>query len=259
MLLGAMNNPMDDVVSEIEQIADFGFDFIDLTMEPQAAFSATFPVKDVQKALSRTGLKVIGHTAWYLQIANPFPEVREAAVKELERCLSVFKEIGADIMNVHPQASAPLHGREWIIMQNIDALARLVTIAEKLEMKVIMENTHHMSRAIDIKQILDAVPEVGFHLDVGHAHLDTPYNRSEELLAHFADRLVHVHVSDNRGGHDDLHLPLGVGDINWAWVVKILKKAGYDGGITLEVFADDPDYLLMSKTKLRKLWDEIEP
>jgi sugar phosphate isomerase/epimerase len=56
-----------------------------------------------------------------------------------------------------------------------------------------------------------------------------------------------------------MHLPLGVGNINWSWVVKILKNAGYEGGITIEVFADDPDYLLMSRDKLRKLWDTIGP
>jgi sugar phosphate isomerase/epimerase len=258
MLLGAMNNPMIDVVTEIEAVSDFGFDFIDLTMEPQEAYSATFPTRAVRQALDRTGLKVIGHTAWYLQIASPFPEIREAVARELERSLRVFHDLGATLMNVHPNTTAPLHDWSWIISQNIATLARLAEFADQLGMRIMLENTHHFSRAIELRKILDAVPQVGFHLDVGHAHLDTPYNRSEELVANFADRLVHVHVSDNKGGHDDLHLPLGVGNINWAWVVKILKNAGYDGGITIEVFGDDPDYLLMSRDKLRRLWETVK-
>ncbi|MEN6521020.1 MAG: sugar phosphate isomerase/epimerase family protein [Armatimonadota bacterium] len=259
MLLGAMNNPMIDVVEEIEAIAGLGFDFIDLTMEPQAAYSGTFPTRDVRKALDRTGLGVIGHTAWYLQIASPFPEIREVVLREFERCLRIFHELGAKMMNIHPHTVAPLHDWNWIMSQNIATLSRLVSVADRLGMRIIVENTSHFSRSIELRKLLDAVPGAGFHLDVGHAHLDTPYNRTEELVANFGDRLCHVHVSDNRGGRDDLHLPLGVGNINWAWVVKILKNAGYDDRITIEVFGDDPDYLTISREKLRTLWDTIQP
>jgi sugar phosphate isomerase/epimerase len=56
-----------------------------------------------------------------------------------------------------------------------------------------------------------------------------------------------------------MHLPLGVGNINWAKIVKALKNAGYDGTITIEVFGDDDDYLIMSRNKLKRLWDLAEP
>lgn len=259
MLLGAMNNPMLDVIEEIEAIAARRFDFVDLTMEPQAAYSATFPVEEVKAALARTGLKVIGHTAWYLQVASPFPEIRETVMKELERCLSVFQKLGATMMNLHPHTNAPLHDEEWMRDQNIAALTRLAAVGADCGIRIMIENTPHFSRVMELRPILDAVPEIGFHLDVGHANLDSPYNRTEELVSNFGDRLMHVHVSDNRGGHDDLHLPLGVGNINWSWVVKVLKNGGYDGAITIEVFGDDPDYLLISRDKLRKLWDTVNP
>jgi len=259
MLLGAMNNPMVSVVEEIEVIADLGFDFIDLTMEPQEAYSAALPIREVQRALDRTGLKVVGHTAWYLQIASPFPEIREAVARELERSLRVFHDLGARMMNIHPHTTVPLHDEDWMRSQNIAMLTRLAAIAGRLKMSIMLENTPHFSRVMQMRPILEAVPEVGFHLDVGHANLDTPYNRTEELVANFAERMLHVHVSDNRGGRDDLHLPLGVGNVNWSWVVKILKNAGYDAGITVEVFADDPDYLSISRQKLKMLWETVQP
>lgn len=259
MLLGAMNNPMVDVVREIEAIGSLGFDFIDLTMEPQSAYSANFPVQEVIKALDRTGLQIVGHTAWYLNIASPFPDVREAVAQELERCLRTFHKLGAKLMNIHPHTHIPLHSEEWARSQNIATLARLVDIANELDMKIMLENTPHYSRVLELRPILDAVPGLAFHLDVGHANLDSPYNHTEELVSNFSDKLVHVHVSDNRGGRDDLHLPLGVGNINWPWVVTVLKRSGYDAGITLEVFGDDPDYLTISREKLRMLWDTISP
>ena len=86
MLIGAMNNPMFDPVDEIETYARFGLDFIDLTLEPQAAYSGTLDIEGVRNALRRTGLGIVGHTAYYLPIASPLPQLRRAAVATAGEC-----------------------------------------------------------------------------------------------------------------------------------------------------------------------------
>ena len=258
MLFGAMNNPMIDVVEEIALFADYGFDFLDLTLEPEETYSGSIGVNKVARALASANMRAIGHTAWYLPVASAFPEFRAAAVREFERCMRVFRDLGVERMNIHPYTRVPLHDEDWIIAQNVEALARFVDLGGKLKVRVMVENMPHFSRVSQLKPILDAVPEAEFLLDVGHANLDTPYNRSEELLANFGPRLGHVHVSDNRGGHDDTHLPLGVGNINWLKVVRLLKNTGYDRTVTVEVFGDDDDYLVMSRDKLKRLWETTE-
>jgi sugar phosphate isomerase/epimerase len=255
MKYGAMNNPMMDPVDEIALIADLGFDFIDLTLEPERTYSGTVDVRKVAKALQKAGLEAVGHTAWFLPVASAFPEFRELAIRELERCLRVFRDLGVHKMNLHPHLRVPLHDEEWIIAQNVEALAKLVNMASRMQITILLENMPAFSRVSQLKPLLDAVPAAQFLLDVGHANLDTPYNRSEELLANFGDRLGHVHVSDNRGGHDDMHLPLGVGNIDWPKVAGALKKVGYDGTVTLEVFADDDDYLVLSRQKMQRIWE----
>lgn len=259
MRYGGMNNPMVDILEEIAIMADLGFEFIDLTLEPEETYSATINIERVTKALARANLAIIGHTAWYLPVASPFPEVREVAIRELERCLKIFRDLGAQKMNVHPYTRVPLHDEDWVIAQNIEVLARLVSLGSELGMRVMLENMPHFSRVSQIKPIFEAVPELELLLDVGHANLDTPYNYSEELVAHFGERLGHVHIHDNRGGKDDMHLPLGVGNINWLRVVRALKNANYDDTITIEVFGDDDDYLVMSRDKLKYLWEHTEP
>ncbi|MHB9035636.1 MAG: sugar phosphate isomerase/epimerase family protein [Armatimonadota bacterium] len=253
-----MNNPMVDIVEEIAIMADLGFEFLDLTLEPDETYSAKLDVEKTAKALADAELDIVGHTAWYLPIASPFPELREAAIRELERCMRVFGDLGADRMNVHPQTTVPLHEEGWVIAQNIDALARLVDMGKELHIKVMLENMPRFSRVAQIKPILEAIPEAELLLDVGHANLDTAHNFSEELLAHFGERLGHVHIHDNRGGKDDMHLPLGVGNINWLKIVRALKNANYDGTVTIEVFGDDDDYLVMSRDKLKYLWEHTE-
>jgi sugar phosphate isomerase/epimerase len=40
-------------------------------------------------------------------------------------------------------------------------------------------------------------------------------------------------------------------------VIKTLKKYGYDGTVTLEIFSEYREYLLTSKKIVEKLWEEV--
>jgi sugar phosphate isomerase/epimerase len=43
---------------------------------------------------------------------------------------------------------------------------------------------------------------------------------------------------------------------DWPQHIKKLKATGYDGTITLEVFAPQKEYLLLSRDLLKKWWTE---
>src|SRR6476620_2585382 len=90
MLIGAMNHPGRDVLKEIEWIADMGFQFLDLTLEPPAAASWKVNPQALRSALEKHHLAVVGHTAYYLPLASPFEPIRQAAVAELKRCVEIF-------------------------------------------------------------------------------------------------------------------------------------------------------------------------
>lgn len=259
MLIGAMNNPMLDPIAEIETYARYGLDFIDLTLEPQMAYSRTLDVGKVKAALDNTGIGIVGHTAYYLPIASPFVEIQDAAIAEIERDIEIFAELGANRVNVHPYSHVPLHETRWIREANISAFQRLIKQTDKFGIKLMMENmAPNYNTPRDLSTIFAAVPGLCFHLDVGHANLQTEHNLTVELASLFSDRLAHVHFSDNNGGDLDLHLPLGVGKIDWKWIVHIVKRVGYDDTITLEVFAHDREHLLFSRDKLRRMWEEVE-
>ncbi|NLG83936.1 MAG: sugar phosphate isomerase/epimerase [Firmicutes bacterium] len=257
MLLGAMNHPLVDLEEEIEWIADHGFDFIDLTLEPERATPDSLDATAVKRRLRETGLTAVGHTAYYLPFTSPIPELREAALNYLRRCFDFFAAVGVKAVNVHPYTRIPLYGRDWIEQRHLELLARLLTMARERGLTLMFENTSpYFNTPTDLKPLFRALPELGFHLDVGHANLGTPANLTGRLLAEFGDRLLHVHLNDNLGGEEDLHLPIGAGRINWPWVAKMLRRYGYDGTMTLEVFSPDRDYLLLSREKWRKIWEE---
>jgi sugar phosphate isomerase/epimerase len=77
-----------------------------------------------------------------------------------------------------------------------------------------------------------------------------------ELLAAYGTRLRHVHLHDNKGGGADLHLPLGTGSVDVRGAIRTLQAVGYDGTITLEVFAPDRHYLAYSRDSLQRIWSE---
>ena len=106
-------------------------------------------------------------------------------------------------------------------------------------------------------QLLDPLPELGLHLDIGHANLLVDHNTTGEILSAYAARLCHVHLHDNKGGSADLHLPLGAGSIEWEEYIRQLRDVGYDGTITLEVFTPDRRHLEYSREVLREAWDSL--
>jgi sugar phosphate isomerase/epimerase len=252
-----MNNPQMDLLEEIAWAERNRFDFLDLTLEPSAAHPKQIQVKPTRRALQDAGLKIIGHTAYYLPWASPFETIREAALTEMRWTLEVFSELGAFKVSVHPDRSIPFAlNSKAILEKNMESLERMEKMAKPLGIQILVENMDRFFNTTgQIREVLERMPGLGFHLDVGHANLNVEKNRTEEFLEAFRDRLVHVHVSDNFGKKEDLHLPLGAGTIPWKKIVSRLKKSGYDGTVTLEVFSPDRRYLLFSRDKLRELWE----
>ena len=259
MLIGAMNHPARDAMEEIEWVARMGLDFIDLTLEPPQAASWRVDPRAIRAALDRYGLQVVGHTAFYLPMASAIEEVRQGAVTELHRCLEVFGEVGASWMNIHPDRHAPMHDRSFFIQKNIESLQELLPHAQRCGVGMMIENLPgDYNNAAQLAELLDPLPDLGLHLDIGHSNLLVPHNTDEEILAAHGSRLRHVHLHDNKGGGADLHLPLGTGTVNVAGSIRSLKACGYDGTITLEVFSPDSHYLSYSRDVLRRLWDEMD-
>jgi sugar phosphate isomerase/epimerase len=256
MLIGAMNHPKRDVLEEIQWMAELGLDFIDLTLEPPAAASWSVDPKEIRTILGAEGMGVIGHTAYYLPIDSPFEQVRKAAVDELIRCGQAFGEIGAKWMNIHPGRYTPMHPRSYFIERDLLSLREICDSCCPLGVDIMIENIPGDFNTVEeLGDLLEPMPELGLHLDIGHANLDVDENTTPAIVGKYGDRIKHVHLHDNKGGDQDLHLSLGAGTMDWKAHVQTLKASGYDETITLEVFAADPHYLAYSRDLLRAAWD----
>lgn len=258
MLIGAMNNPGRDLFGEIKWMAELKLDFIDLTLEPPAAAPWSIDPKEIRSLLRDYQLEVVGHTAFYLPFACTFESVRRAAVEETKRCIDLFARVGAKWMNLHPDRHAPFHSRRFIIEQNLKSLTELLPVARDCGIGLMVENVPgEFNSRSQLADLLEPIPDLGLHLDIGHCNLQVPANTAEELIRVYGGRVKHVHVHDNKGGYADLHLPLGVGSIDFYGSLRGLHAWGYDGTVTLEVFSEDHHYLAYSRDILRRMWSEI--
>lgn len=257
MLIGTMNHPGKDLLQEIEWIADAGFEFIDLTLEPPMASVQRMDLRTVRSMLEEHRLPVVGHTAYYLPLCHPFESVRRAVVEELKICLEAFAALGAKWMNLHPDSHAPFHNRTFVVEKNVETIRALLPLSRELGVGLMIENLPGNYNTVrQISELMEGVPELGLHLDIGHANLLVNVNTTDELLNAYGKRLQHVHLHDNKGGSADLHLPLGAGTVDTVHCIRSLQAIGYDGTITLEVFSPDRTHLAYSKQVLRRIWDQ---
>ncbi len=257
MLIGAMNHPASEITEEIQWMSEMGLDFLDLTLEPPRAAPWQVDPSKLRAALARHRLGVIGHTAYYLPIANAFEEIRRTAVEQCRKCLDIFSQAGARWMNVHPDSHSPLHSKKFFMDKNLQSLEELLAHGRRVGVGIMVENIpgDDFNSAADLGVLLEAFPELGLHLDIGHCNLCPIPNNAETILNTYGKRLRHVHLHDNKGGRDDLHLPLGAGTIDVPRIIRALKGCGYDGTITLEVFSPNRHYLEYSRDLLRRMWD----
>jgi sugar phosphate isomerase/epimerase len=259
MKLGAMNHPARDPIAEVEWIGRHGFDFVDFTLEPPAADPDRIDPDAVRSTLDRLGLGVVAHSAWFLPLASPFGGIRRACLEELRRCLRSAHRIGATVLNTHYSKPPSAFSFQDTVTWHTEVLSPLCEEAAGLEVTIVLEHVPFggPQQLETITAILDRVPLLRFHLDSGHAKLERGSDRWAEYLERLGPKLGHVHLSENDGTADQ-HLPLGAvprSTTDWPQHIRTLRATGYDGTITLEVFAPEKDYLLLSRNRLRQWWE----
>ncbi|MEM2739307.1 MAG: sugar phosphate isomerase/epimerase [Candidatus Bathyarchaeia archaeon] len=262
-----MNDPSRGIVEEVRSIASLGFDYIDLTVEGPRSL-----VKDIMDRLTAIrdeiscyDLKIVGHTAWFLELAHPYERVRRVFVEEAVEAVDTLAKLGVEKVTFHPfLLASSLYRKQPYRSKLLEALIESLIEVNRRALdngiRVMVENMDggRMWRIEEYVRMVDEA-DVGFHLDIAHANLDVESLNLTAFLDRFrpGDKLLHIHISDNIGGPAskgwDLHLPIGVGSIDWDETFKILRSYGYSGTVTLEVFSKDRDYLKVSLDKVRSL------
>ncbi|HET9368983.1 MAG TPA: sugar phosphate isomerase/epimerase family protein [Vicinamibacterales bacterium] len=196
-------------------------------------------VEALDRALRAASLQPVSIHAPFgglLDLADPNPRHRHAAVGAVLTAASAIKRLGGSMVIVHP-SDLERHGR--------DVGVRLADCAESLRLLALNCAAEGVTVALEspLPHLIGGDPgefawllehsheTVRVCLDTGHTALGGHWN---EFLRVSGSRLVHVHVHDNRGHWDD-HLPPGEGVIDWAAIAGSLRTADFHGWLMLEL------------------------
>ncbi len=246
MRIGGSTYSREPFAKQVAELRESGFDYaeLDLTwlsLEPAA-------LQDQAEDLAE---KIPLETAHL-----PPSRFHQADLARFVGFIDALAPIGTRIFNAHymEARSAPRTSPE----AKTSWFADLVKAATDRGVAVTLENVDEPPDLL--RRGLDAIPDLRYCLDVGHAHLDKRTDGGRTYLAALGDRLALAHLHDNHGGHGeagDEHLPFGKGTIDVERDVKALKARGYDGPVTLEIFKGTPDDRRACLRKMRR-WTREE-
>jgi sugar phosphate isomerase/epimerase len=203
-------------------------------------------------ALATTKLGVAVHAPGSLRAGSP------AADRAFEGLIAYAADAGAELIVYHARNLPDAEASEDAILAETRSLARLAYRAERLGVKIALENLapvfpgpeglSHTPMVLRTLVRRLSSPAVGLCLDLGHAHVVADLRHADvaELALPVLDAVLLFHVHDNlgarRGGAPsgsldplrlDLHLPPGRGTVPWDRLAPHLL--GHPAPLVLEV------------------------
>jgi sugar phosphate isomerase/epimerase len=263
MKLGKITNPLADISEEIKATHTMGFDFIEIGIEGPEGKTEILSKKKAQitKLLKKYKIFAIGHTSWWFDLGSDYEPVRKAWIEEAKKAILLCSELGIKLVNFHAHSNGMYmkseKGKKIILRNIITSLKEIVKFGHEYGVDVMLENMPDRGEIRDFedfKYVIDRVPGLKVHLDIGHAFINGGMKSVENYIKTFRGKLYHIHIHDNHGEEDE-HLPLGSASVDYKSIIAMLKKIRYDKTMTFEIFTKDTDLLEMSMKKVRNLMD----
>ncbi len=185
----------------------------------------------IYDALSTSDMTIQIHAPFNdLNIMSMNSKLRKASINEIVRALDMGNVLDVNVITIHPGIYSPL-GKYWDGTEKalMESLEQISLQAEERGIKLALENMPAPfptagTQPEEISSILSQL-NIGFCLDIGHAFTSGKLKKFLNLEP------INLHLHDNNG-HDDLHLPLGDGKIDFEMVIKKMK--GYKGNRVIE-------------------------
>ncbi|SRR5258706_1342813 len=159
------------------------------------------------------------------------------AMDEVKRAIEVAEQIPFRFLIQHIGVS----GEEFDEKKNDAAMTcieHLRAFAKPLGVSILLENVpNEFSTPEKLVEFIRAAhfEDVGICFDLGHAHLMGGVAQAFETVK---EHLASAHVHDNSKDRD-AHLWPGKGTIDWAEAMNLLRSAGDDLPLVLEIEAED--------------------
>lgn len=217
----------------VARIASQGYDALEIQGAPDM-----YDTKAVGQLLKSKGLKCWGSVTLMMEQRNLLAKdeaQRAASIQYVKDVITMVKELDGHMVSLVPGTvgkvepdARPEEEWEWAV----ESVKECYDFAEKAGVLIGIEpinrfETYFVNRADQALALAKAVgPNCGVCLDVFHMNLEE--DNTYEALRRAKDRLIGVHVADNN------RMAPGMGTLDWAKIVALLKELGYDGALSVE-------------------------
>ncbi len=247
-----------DLAGALQDVARLGFTHADLCAIPvfeqlapeRLAKDPDGQAKEIQAALTKTGIKPASFNANVGSFADRTPEAAKKREREWQGLARVMKALGVRTASFYPGALAA--GAPWkepLAAVGATALEMLAAAA-KLEVEFVLEP--HFDTPIatpeQVRTLLKAVPELRFTYDPSHFVMqDLTFDQTAFIL----DRAALVHLRDAAPGR--MHVRCGQGGVGIPMLMTALRTRTYAGPVIVECLpgpAWDADEDILSVRRL---------
>lgn len=228
----------------VKMIKDAGFDCIITSADPKFnKQNGTF--KQQIKMFKKYGIK---HSSLHMRYNSqdlPFfwqkGRKGDKIEKNLIKDLKLAKKYGFKCVVVHCKGEYSKIGEK--------RLHRVLKLCHKLDIPLAIENLLSSALFIDVFKNISH-PYLKFCYDSGHDNCD---DNDMDHFKNYGDKLITLHLHDNDGTADQ-HTLNRVGNIDWAWVAKNLRKYNPQINLDYEII-----YLVGCKDlTAREVLDEVK-
>ncbi len=189
-----------------------------------------------------------------INIGSPVKPMLAASMKRLKQSLANANALDAKMWVFHPAQRTGI-GQFYPdadFKTMCHSIEELYSIGEDYGVNLALENLPHkywflMSTPAEFMRMYKETNlPIGITLDLGHAHLE---GQIAPFINQFADKIVHVHASNN-DGTDDQHNGVEDGTIDYLWFAESLKKIGFDKTVVVESMRKVPESIKRLKQLL---------
>jgi sugar phosphate isomerase/epimerase len=232
--------PIDEALAAIARI---GYTAVELTVLP--GYSTDLDLLDgaarhrLRARLDELGLQLPAIAAHANLLADD-PSAYGQAARRLRAAVDLAVDLAAGGRPAALNTTAGGTPECWEALREplVDRLGELVEYAAQRSVVVAIEP--HVGAALDRPEralwLLRAIDSPWLRLNFDHSHFEAAGLPMTETVPALAPHSVHTHVKDVRGRapqHEFL-IP-GESDFDYAGFLRLLRTAGYDGAITVEI------------------------
>ena len=245
------------LVDAVARIARLGFKGVEIMADRPHLYPPDVEEDEflrLQQALTAGGLKVTNLNSFTLFAVGdtylpswiePEPRRRGIRIRHTQECLRLARRLGCTNISVPPGgplADVTRAEAERLFYEGIEQVAPL---AEELNVRLLVEPEPGLmiETTRQFQAFMRGVrsPAVGVNFDIGHFFCagEDPQEAFETLF----QWVGHVHLEDIASTRVHRHLIAGQGAIRFADVLKRMRRLGYTGDVSLELYpyVDTPE------------------